>query len=92
MDGHFENTKKHIEDIIENHKTFFETCHKYEEIYVLGLSYNDIDKIYLQEIVKSNNDAEWYLNWHSIEDRECIEHYALSLGIRKFIKINIDEW
>lgn len=92
MDRHFDNTKKHIENVIENHKTFFETCHKYDEIYVLGLSYNDTDKMYLQEIVKNNDNAEWYFNWYSIEDRECIDNYTLSLGIRKFNKINIDEW
>ena len=89
MDRHFENTKKQIEEIIERHKDFFVTCCEYDEIYVLGLSYNDTDRMYLQEIAVHNDKATWYFNWHSIEDRECMDHYALNLGVQNYKKINI---
>ena len=92
MDRHFENTKKQIEEIIERHKDFFVTCYEYDEIYVLGLSYNDTDRMYLQEIAVHNDKATWYFNWHSIEDRECIDHYALNLGVQNYKKINIEQW
>lgn len=92
MDRHFENTKKQIEEIIEGHKDFFVTCYEYDEIYVLGLSYNDTDRMYLQEIAVHNDKATWYFNWHSIEDRECIDHYALNLGVQNYKKINIEQW
>ena len=92
MDRHFENTKKQIEEIIERHKDFFVTCCEYDEIYVLGLSYNDTDRMYLQEIAVHNDKATWYFNWHSIEDRECIDHYALNLGVQNYKKINIEQW
>lgn len=92
MDRHFENTKKQIEEIIERHKDFFVTCYEYDEIYVLGLSYNDTDRMYLQEIAVHNDKATWYFNWHSIEDRECIDHYALNLGVENYKKINIEQW
>lgn len=92
MDCHFENTKKQIEEIIERHKDFFVTCYEYDEIYVLGLSYNDTDRIYLQEIAMHNDKAKWYFNWHSIEDRECIDYYALNLGVQNYKKINIEQW
>ena len=92
MDRHFENTKKQIEEIIERHKDFFVTCCEYDEIYVLGLSYNDTDRMYLQEIAVHNDKATWYFNWHSIEDRECIDHYALNLGVQNYKKINIEKW
>ena len=92
MDRHFENTKKQIEEIIERHKDFFVTCCEYDEIYVLGLSYNDTDRMYLQEIAVHNDKATWYFNWHFIEDRECINHYALNLGVQNYKKINIEQW
>lgn len=92
MDRHFENTKKQIEEIIGKHKKFFVTCCEYDEIYVLGLSYNDTDRIYLQEIAMNNDKAKWYFNWHSIEDRERIGHYAMNLGVQNYKKINIEEW
>lgn len=92
MDRHFENTKKQIEEIVERHKDFFVTCYEYDEIYVLGLSYNDTDRMYLQEIAVHNDKATWYFNWHSIEDRECIDHYALNLGVQNYKKINIEQW
>lgn len=92
MDRHFENTKKRIEEIIEGHKDFFETSCEYDEIYVLGLSYNDTDRMYLQKIAEHNDKAEWYFNWHSIEDKGRIDHYALSLGIQTYKKINIESW
>ncbi len=91
MDRHFENTKKRIEDIILRHKDFFKTSCEYDEIYVLGLSYNDTDRMYLQEIAVNNDKAKWYFNWHSLEDLACIDHYALCLGIRSYKKINIDQ-
>lgn len=92
INRHFENTKKQIEEIIERHKDFFVTCCEYDEIYVLGLSYNDTDRMYLQEIAVHNDRATWYFNWHSIEDRECIDHYALNLGVQNYKKINIEQW
>jgi hypothetical protein len=92
MDRHFENTKKRIEEIIERHKAFFETCCEYDEIYVLGLSYNDTDIMYLQEIAINNDKAEWNFNWYSMEDLKSIDHYASRLGVQAYKKINIDEW
>ena len=92
MDRHFENTKKQIEEIIGKHKNFFVTCCEYDEIYVLGLSYNDTDRMYLREIAMHNDKAKWSFNWHSIEDRERIGHYAMNLGVQNYKKINIEEW
>ena len=92
MDRHFENTKKRIEDIIERHIDFFKTSCEYDEIYVLGLSYNDTDRLYLQEIVSNNCNAIWYFNWYSLDDFEFIDNYASSLNVKSYKKINIDKW
>lgn len=92
MDRHFENTKKRIEEIIERHKDFFKTSCEYDEIYVLGLSYNDTDRLYLQKIVSNNCNATWYFNWYSLDDFEFIDNYASGLNVKSYKKINIDKW
>ena len=92
MDRHFENTKKQIESIIDKHRDFFENGKTYDEIYVLGLSYNETDRMYLQKVVASNSDACWYFNWHSANDFERIDSYASELGIQCYEKINIDRF
>ena len=92
MKKSYETAQKQIEEIIERHKDFFVSCYEYDEIYVLGLSYNDTDRMYLREIAVHNDKAKWYFNWHSIEDRECIDHYALNLGVQNYKKINIEQW
>ena len=46
MDDHFEDTRKQIESIIQQHKSFFEGCSEYDEIYLIGLSYNETDRMF----------------------------------------------
>lgn len=93
MDDHFEDTRKQIEVIIQLHKSFFETCDQYDEIYILGLSYNETDRMYIEEIAKYNKKAKWFFNWYSKEDFDYIDKYARSLSIAPDCckKINIDQ-
>ncbi len=93
MDDHFDDTRKQIESIIQQHKTFFERCSEYDEIYVIGLSYNETDRMYIEEIVKHNENAKWFFNWYSKEDFNYIDKYARSLSIAPncYKKISIDQ-
>ena len=91
MDRHFDLTQKRIEDIIIKHRAFFETSCNYDEIYVLGLSYNDTDILYLQKIAKNNPKAKWYFNWYSKVDYGQIGSYASRLSISNYTRINIDK-
>ena len=90
MDDHYEKTKKQIDSIIAKHQDFFAKIYMYDEIYVLGLSYNDTDFRYLQEIMINNHNAKWYFNWYSQDDFAAIDDYAHKLGISNYEKINID--
>lgn len=88
MDEHFAKTKKQIENIIESNKGFFERD-DFNEIYVLGLSYNETDRFYLKKIAECNK-AKWFFNWYTLDDEKCIDDYARSIGVNDYKKINID--
>ena len=88
MDDHFAKTKKQIENIIESNRGFFERD-DFNEIYVLGLSYNETDQFYLRKIAERNK-AKWFFNWHTLDDEKSIDDYARSIGVNDYKKINID--
>ena len=90
MDVHLENTRKQIETIIEKHSVFFNNAVDFSEVFIIGLSYNKTDFLYLSKIAEKNKDATWYFNWYSNEDYRYIDKYAKSLGVTKYLKINID--
>lgn len=90
MDSHFENTRKDIEQIITQNKSFF-NMNNFKEIYVIGLSYNDVDKMYLDKIAENNPEAKWFFNWYSSDDYKSIDAYAKSIGAHNYEKINIDK-
>ena len=84
--------KSKLNQLLINIGIFFENGKTYDEIYVLGLSYNETDRMYLQKVLASNSDACWYFNWHSANDFERIDSYASELGIQCYEKINIDRF
>lgn len=92
MESHRLNTQKDIESIINQNSQFFEGVDIYDEVYVLGLSYNDIDAEYLKKIAENGKRLKWYFNWYSREDYAEIDEYAKKIGIHNYKKINIDMW
>lgn len=62
-----ESTLKNCEDIIKNHKQFFDGLSDIEEVYVIGHSLSEVDYPYFKEICKANN-AKWYIGFHSLDD------------------------
>ena len=63
----------------------------FKEICVIGLSYNDVDKMYLDKIAENNPEAKWFFNWYSSDDYKSIDAYAKSIGAHNYEKINIDK-
>lgn len=92
MESHRLNTQKDIESIINQNSQFFEGIDIYDEVYVLGLSYNDIDAEYLKKIAENGKHLKWYFNWYSREDYAEIDEYAKKIRIHNYEKINIDMW
>lgn len=90
MENHRLETMKEIEDIIEKNQDFFELVSDINEVYVIGLSYNEVDRMYLDEIHKRNQRIKWFFNWYSQEDFREIPKYAKRIGICDYERINID--
>lgn len=90
MEQHRLNTQKDIESIISQNSQFFAGVDVFDEVYVIGLSYNDIDAEYLKKIVENGKSPKWYFNWYSREDYINIDEYAKKIGIYDYEKINID--
>ena len=82
MDKHLEKTKKPIDKIINNNKKFLSL--NFDSIHVIGLSYNEIDKIYLNHISQANPNAEWNFYYYSQKDKDDIPHYAKSINVKKY--------
>ncbi|MBQ7944600.1 MAG: bacteriophage abortive infection AbiH family protein [Lachnospiraceae bacterium] len=89
MEKHRKNTIKRIEDILQNNQKFFSCIEELEEVYVIGLSYNDIDRMYLEKIHSIKKGLRWFFNWHTKWDFQRIDSYAKSIGINEYNKINI---
>ena len=89
MDGHLKTTIKDVDSIMIKNKNFFNRCDCFDEIYVIGLSYNETDKPYLMKIAEMNNKAKWFFNWHTDHDFVAIDNYANAIGVNDYTKINI---
>ena len=62
-----ESMTKKCDDIIKNHKQFFDGLSDIEEIYVIGHSLSEVDYPYFKEICKKS-DAKWSIGFHSLDD------------------------
>lgn len=82
MDKHLEDTKKPIQQRININKKFLDS--KYDYIYVMGLSYNEIDKIYLNYISETNPTSNWIFYYYSEVDKNNISLYADSIQVKKY--------
>lgn len=62
-----DSTTKKCEDIIKNHKDFFDGLSSIEEVFVIGHSLSEVDYPYFEE-VRSRCDAKWHIGYHSLDD------------------------
>ena len=82
MNKHLEKTKKPVDKIINKNKKFLSS--NFDSIYVIGLSYNEIDKIYLNHISQTNPNAEWNFYYYSQKDKDDIAYYAKSINAKNY--------
>ena len=76
---------KDPKSIINRNKPFFKSLQKCKAVSVMGLSYNDIDMPYLEEVATSvSADCKWWLYYHSDKDKEKAEVAAVKLGLKDF--------
>ena len=82
--------KKKPADNIRNNETFFKTCAKSEEIYVLGHSLAEVDLPYFERIAHDSRDAKWYASYKTNEDKDNIENMRKVCGIDRIELITLD--
>ena len=92
MEQFRKETYKPIETICESHSTFnhFLSEYRYLDIYMMGLSYNDIDKVYIEEIRKAQ-DAVWHFVCYSEEDFNRVFDYAKDIGVPEYSVITYED-
>lgn len=62
-----DETTKKCDEIIKNHKDFFEGLSDIEEVFVMGHSLSEVDYPYFDEVAKKCN-AKWFIGYHSYDD------------------------
>lgn len=81
-----EELKKTVSEIIQNHSADFDSLRCIEEVEVLGFSYSQIDRPYLDKIIKeTGKDIKVRLGWHEEEkDKYKAESFARELELSNY--------
>lgn len=78
----YNRMRKHTEEVIQNHSSFFKNLSEIDEVIVLGHSYNDIDLPYFKKIADSiNKNAKWNLYFYSDKDKERAKNVMKEIEI-----------
>lgn len=78
----YNKMRKHTENVIENHNSFFKRLLEVEEIIVMGHSYNNIDFPYFKKIAESvSNETNWTLCYFSSQDKTSAEEIMSQLSV-----------
>lgn len=89
----YDKMRKHTEEIIQNHSSFFNNLSKIDEVIVLGHSYNEIDFPYFKKIAESIYEkAKWVLSYFSENDKQSAKNIMRTIKItenlQEFIHCN----
>lgn len=81
--NYYERTLKDVEYFKRTNNSFFKQLNGITEIFVVGHSLGDVDKVYFQEI-KNNvgDDIMWNISYHEESDKEVYKDSILSLGVK----------
>ena len=92
MEQFRKDTFKPIEQICSSNKKFnhFISEYQYLDIYMLGLSYNDIDKPYIEKISKKQK-SKWHFACYNNEDRHKVPKYAEEIDVFDYSIIGYDD-
>ena len=78
--------KKPVSEIIQDHSADFDSLRCIEEVEVLGFSYSQIDRPYLDRIIKeTGKDIRVRLGWHDEKtDKDKAESFARELELSNY--------
>ncbi len=92
MERFRKQTYKPIEKICASNAKFnlFLSEYRYSNIYMIGLSYNDIDSFYIKEIGMKQK-SKWHFVYYNDTDRKKISEYAKDIGVSDYSLITHDD-
>ena len=74
IDDYYESTKKHVSEIIEKNKGYFQSLERVSKVVVLGHSLGEVDLPYFMETAKRvSGHALWSVSYYSTGDLEAID-------------------
>lgn len=76
-----DSTTKKCDEIIKNHKDFFDGLCGIEEVFVIGHSLSEVDYPYFEE-VRRKCDAKWQIGYHSLDDMKRLIALVNKLGLK----------
>lgn len=82
----FKSTFKPSDQIIRDNIGIFESIGKYDEIYILGHSLNDVDLPYLEVIeANSKSNTNWFISYLTDSDKLRVEEFVSRLDLQNVI-------
>ena len=92
IEGVYEQRKK-VDVIISKHKEWFENLGNVTHIHFYGHSFGDVDLPYFREIFRSvdMNRVKIEANAHSAEDKESINKFMRSEGVKNYRIISLND-
>lgn len=83
LDGYFSRTFKPSEELIEQHREFFDQLDTVQTVYVLGHSLSDVDMAYLKALLRipAVAAAEWHIACRTEDDLEEKRDRLVKIGI-----------
>lgn len=82
--NYYERTLKDTQYFKSINNQFFRSLNDVTEIFIIGHSLGDVDRIYFQEIMKNVNDEiKWNVSYHEEKDRDKYKNSILSLGVKE---------
>lgn len=81
-----EGLTKNCDEIIENHKSFFEGLTEFNKVITIGHSLYPVDWDYFGEVIRSSvseDSIKWYFGCHGKSDLERISAFISHFGIKE---------
>ena len=54
------------------------------KIWIYGLSFSEVDFLYIRWIAERNRNLKWYVSWHSDKDQKRIKETFMVLGVKEY--------
>ena len=81
IEDYYARSAKKTADVIQKHRSMFESLSSVQQIVVIGHSLSSVDWPYFTEIMNHTDQVHWYFSWHGQEDSKHIQSFTDAMGI-----------